>query len=152
MLVAHKGELLKKQLLEYSVGDGVRMVTRFTGTSDSEYYHFDLVSIVKLYTREATEKREAEEKKRQEAKQAAERASRAAERASRLAVKRFFTCITGILLGGVAGFVIAMIVGIPLVFICAAIELEAAVELILRGIIVIAAVVGGVVGYILAED
>jgi len=145
MLVAHKGELLKKQLLEYSVGDGVRMVTRFTGTSDSEYYHFDLVSIVKLYTREATEKREAEEKKRQEAKQAA-------ERASRLAVKRFFTCITGILLGGVAGFVIAMIVGIPLVFICAAIGIEAAVELILRGIIVIAAVVGGVVGYILAED
>jgi len=65
MLVRHEGELLKRQLLEYSVGDGVRMTTRFTAmTSDPDSYHFNLVSIVRLYTREAKdkEKREAEEK------------------------------------------------------------------------------------------
>jgi hypothetical protein len=65
MLVRHEGELLKRQLLEYSVGDGVRMITRFTSmTSDPDCYHFNLVSIVRLYTREAKdkEKLEAEEK------------------------------------------------------------------------------------------
>lgn len=66
MLVRHEGELLKRQLLEYSVGDGVRMTTRFIAmTSDPDSYHFNLVSIVRLYTREAKdkEKREAEEKR-----------------------------------------------------------------------------------------
>jgi hypothetical protein len=71
MLVAHEGELLKKQLLEYSVGDGVRMTTRFTMmSSDPDCYHFDLVSIVRVYTREAKErkKQEAEEKRKAEEK------------------------------------------------------------------------------------
>lgn len=60
-LVSHKGESLRKQLLEYSHGDGARLITRFTGMSD-DTYHFDLVSIVKLYTREAKEKQKEEEK------------------------------------------------------------------------------------------
>src|SRR5215218_4094287 len=58
--IMHKGEQLRKQLLEYSNGDLVRMNIRFTGANfdyDSNRWTFDLVSIVRLCTREAKAKR-----------------------------------------------------------------------------------------------
>jgi hypothetical protein len=84
------------------------MVTRFTGASGSVYYHFDLVSIVRLYTRDENEKREAEEKKRREAEQAA--AKEAEERAARNAeiaivfLVFYFAYLVPILVAGV-GFI-----------------------------------------------
>jgi len=67
MLVRHEGELLKRQLLEYSVGDGVRMTTRFIAmTSDPDSYRFNLVSIVRLYTSEAKDKEKRSGREEQE--------------------------------------------------------------------------------------
>lgn len=72
--VHHEGEQLRKQLLEYSYGDRVRLTARLIGVmflSDSYAYTFDLVSIVRLNTREAREKekREAQEKEKREAEE-----------------------------------------------------------------------------------
>lgn len=58
--VHHEGEQLRKQLLEYSHSDRVRLTARFTDVhfgEDSDSYKFDLISIVKLNPREAQEKR-----------------------------------------------------------------------------------------------
>ena len=78
-------------------------------------------------------------------------ASAAAEQATILGVKRFFACVAGVLVGGIVGFLVSMIIGIPLVFICFLLGNEGAANTILTGIIVIAAIFGGVVGVILVE-
>jgi tetrahydromethanopterin S-methyltransferase subunit F len=56
--IKHNGEQRRQQLLEYSSGDDVRMITRFAAArfGEPDYYTFDLVSIVRLVTREAKDK------------------------------------------------------------------------------------------------
>jgi hypothetical protein len=60
--IMHQGDELRKQLLKYSYGDVVRMTLRFTGFSvvgEYDRWSFSLVSIVRVQTREAKEKRKS---------------------------------------------------------------------------------------------
>ena len=66
MLVRHEGELLKRQLLEYSVGDGVRMTARFTAVTSDPHSCTSTLSRLSDCTRAKRKTKRSEKRRRSE--------------------------------------------------------------------------------------